>query len=61
MLVMKANSFTQLPGTKTLPHKHTTATKIFSKKMRFVSMRVPEALEDKVQALIFDFLEGDDF
>ena len=38
-----------------------TATKIFSKKMRFVSMRVPEALEDKVQALIFDFLEGDDF
>ena len=37
------------------------AKKIFSKKMRFVSMRVPEALEDKLQAMITEFLEGDDF
>lgn len=36
------------------------ATKIYQKKRRFVTMRVPAPLEDKIQEMIDTFL-GDDF
>ena len=35
------------------------ATKIFSKKMRFVTMRVPEELESEVKRIALKFQRGD--
>lgn len=36
------------------------ATKIFSKKMRFITMRIPEELESEIKKRILEF-KGDDF
>lgn len=36
------------------------ATKIFSKKMRFITMRIPEELESEIKERILEF-KGDDF
>jgi len=36
------------------------ATKIFSKKMRFITMRIPEELESEINERILEF-KGDDF